>query len=181
MVEIAQEIADEIKLLPNNKPLILLGHSMGAVIALETTKQLEKNGIAITHLFASGSRNGPLPKKEIYIEEDEKTFCKNLIKMGGTNPEALKDPMFLELVLPSIRADGKMFNKYKMDKKIKTQCSITTIYGNNDHHADIRPWSNITLNNFREFCVVGDHFYLNKNPPYQIIMDTIEKSNTNKK
>lgn len=168
LIEIAEAVATIIEPVAQ-LPLILFGHSMGAVVALETARSLEKKGIEIKHLFASGSRNGPLLKETMNIEEDNAELCKHLVEMGGTDSEAIKDPLFLELILPSIRADGKMFSQYKMNFQPKLQCSITTIYGESDGHADVRPWQKITSGKFEENSVSGNHFYLISNPPYNLI------------
>jgi surfactin synthase thioesterase subunit len=157
--QISIAIANAIQPL-KNLPLVLFGHSMGAVIALETARALEEKGIFITHLFASGSRNGPSPQKQKYIEEDNKSLCKHLVEMGGTAADAVNDPIFCEIVLPSIRADGKMFHEYNMDLEPRLNCPVTTIYGNVDDHADIRPWGDLAPGKFYEECVPGDHFYL---------------------
>lgn len=171
--KVAQEVAKAVEPL-KALPLILFGHSMGAAVALETARALETKGVEVAHLFASGSRNGLLPKKEIYIEEDDTSLCKHLVEMGGTDSEAVNDPMFLELVLPSIRADGKMFNEYDMRLEPNLRCSVTIIYGDVDNHADIRPWKTITSGILNEKCVPGGHFYLITDPPYKLIMNVTE-------
>jgi pyochelin biosynthetic protein PchC len=169
--QLAWGIAEAIAPL-NDSPLILFGHSLGAAVALETARALEEKGIEIMHLFASGSRNGPCPLRPAYIEEDDESLCSHLVEMGGTSSENVNDPTFRELVFPSIRADGKMFHEYKMTIYPQLQCPITTIYGHVDHHADIRPWEDLTLGEFCENKVTGDHFYLISNPPLDIIQET---------
>ncbi len=161
-----------------NDSIVLFGHSMGAVVALETARELEKMGIKITHLFASGSRNGPCPPLQTYIEEDDQMLCKQLVEMGGTKQEAIEDPIFCELVLPSIRADGKMFHAYEMNAEPLLQCPVTTIFGAEDEHADIRPWQDLAPFGFIEYCVSGDHFYLISEPPFSIINNSL---NTHKR
>lgn len=168
IVDLAKNIAAAVQEI-SDLPLVLFGHSMGAAIAFETAKFLEGRGTKISHLLASGSRNGPFPNKETYIEEDDENLCKHLIEMGGTSAEIINDPIFLDLVLPSIRADGKMFHEYKTESQSIITCPITTIYGDNDIHTDIRPWAQMTSGPFREEIVNGDHFYLISNPPYDLI------------
>jgi len=173
LLHLAKDIAKAVEPL-TDLPLVLFGHSMGAAVALETARALEKKGVLIIHLFASGSRNGPCPPREQYAEEGDESLCKNLIEMGGTNPEAAKDPIFFELVLPAIRADGKMFHEYEMDFEPYLNCPVTTIYGDVDNHADVRPWQKITSAQISEQCVTGNHFYLISEPPFDIIKKGIE-------
>lgn len=165
--DLAIHIANAIEPLANCQ-IALFGHSMGAAIALETARALETRGISVAHLFASGSKHGPLPFKSRGSStiEDDATICEQLIQMGGTDPELVTDPLFLELILPSVRADGQMFHAYDMALDPPLKCPVTTIYGDNDIHADIRPWRDITLTEFNEYQVVGDHFYLVSTPPF---------------
>lgn len=179
LCHLSKDIAKAIEPLAD-LPLVLFGHSMGAAVALETARALEKKSVLIAHLFASGSRNGPCPIREKYVEEDNESLCKNLIEMGGTDPEAVKDPIFFELVLPSIHADGKMFHEYEMDLQPRLNCPVTTIYGDMDYHADIRPWRDLTSGRFYEQRVLGDHFYLISEPPFDIIRKAVETSSTSK-
>ena len=176
---LASQITSAIQPL-NDLPLILFGHSMGAAVALEVARSLENSGYSISHLIASGSRNGPLPQKEPHVEEDDESLCKHLVEMGGMASDVINDPIFLDLVLPSIRADGKMFKEYNMSINKKIKCPITTFYGDIDEHADIRPWESITNNVFNEICVKGDHFYLIDMPPYKYIREIVKSSNLSK-
>lgn len=166
--QLAYQISEAIEALAVDT-VALFGHSMGAAIALETARCLEARGVNITHLIASGSRNGTLPPPYMQTPEDDDddTLCDQLVNMGGTDPEVTADPVFRELVLPSVRADAQMFHAYKMKPLPTLKCPVTTIYGDLDVHADIRPWRDLAAGGFKEFCVTGDHFYLISMPPFK--------------
>ena len=156
-------------------PTLLFGHSMGAPIALETARELEKNDFPIIHLIASGSRNGLCPKKENYTLESDEELCQQLVEMGGTTQEMVDDPIFRDIALPPVRADGMMFHSYETDNNPQLKCSISTICGDVDLHHDIRPWKSLTRGNFKEYEVSGDHFYLIKYPPFEILHEIMRK------
>lgn len=161
----------------SNVPLVFFGHSMGAVVALETAVTLQAQGIELMHLFVSGSRNGKLPLKVVLEEEkDDDVICEQIIQMGGTDPNIVSDPIFRELILPAIKADGKMFNEYEMKLQMLLNCPITAIYGDEDTHADIRPWNQLTQLRFDEICVSGDHFYLVSSPPFSMLRRSLQLS-----
>lgn len=175
LVELSKDISRAIYNIVDDRPIAFFGHSMGAAIALETARSLESLGVSIYHLFASGSRNGVCPPSNISKEvEDDHTICTQLLELGGTDPEIVNDPIFKELILPSVRADGKMFHNYKMTPKPFLQCQVTTIYGDKDPHADIRPWYTLAPNGFEEKCVHGNHFYLITTPPFNIIHESLK-------
>ncbi|MFI9393191.1 thioesterase II family protein [Streptomyces bauhiniae] len=167
-------LADDIAraLLPlADRPLVLFGHSLGAAVALETARSLQDRGVGIAHLFASGSRNAPLPEPEPFTDDDEDdaTVAARLVAMGGTDPELAADPFFQELVIPYVRADGRLFHSYAMDPGPLLTCPVTTIVGDADADADLRPWPELTSGPFRERTVRGGHFYLIDEPPYALV------------
>src|SRR5438105_6358174 len=160
--QMAGEIADAVE--PRaGRDLALFGHSMGAPIALETARCLEARGVPLSHLFASGSRDAPVPPREPAAPdndlEDGDVVIERLVRLGGTDAELANDPLFQELVLPYIIGDGRMFHAYVMSQQPLLRCPVTTVVGDVDHEADCRPWSELTTGPFREAAVRGDHFY----------------------
>ncbi|MFY1653612.1 thioesterase II family protein [Solwaraspora sp. WMMB762] len=173
LVQLAARIAAAVRPLAGS-PLVFFGHSMGAAVALETARHLETDGVPVAHLFASGSRNAPLPEPEELTEEepdDDPTTIARLISLGGTDPEVAADPFFQELVLPYIRSDGRMFHAYVRAFRVEPllRCPVTTIVGREDVDADCRPWPELTRGPFHEEVVAGDHFYLTSDPPFGLL------------
>lgn len=170
----ASEVAEA--LLPlADRPLALFGHSMGAAVALETARSLQARGVHIVHLFASGSRNAPLPTPEPFTEDedDDATVAARLVGMGGTDPELAADPFFQQLVIPYVRADGRLFHGYTMTPAPVLTCPVTTIVGDCDADADRRPWPELTYGPFRERTMRGGHFYLIDEPPYALVEEVL--------
>lgn len=166
---LAQEIADAVTPLAD-RPVALFGHSMGAPVALETAAALEARGIQPVRLFASGSRNAPYPSAGArQDEEDDAAVVEQLLTLGGTDPELAADPEFQELVLPYVRADGSMFHAYVPEPDLSVRCPVTTITGDADEDADLRPWAELTRGALEEHGVAGDHFYLVAAPPHALI------------
>ncbi|MFF3222390.1 thioesterase II family protein [Nocardia suismassiliense] len=159
----------------SDRPMALFGHSMGAVVALETARHLEEQGISVAHLFASGSRNAPLPDSAAdQAEEDPDMLSQRLIDLGGTNAELVADPFFQELVLPYILGDARMFHSYSNRALPLLRCPVTTIFGDADADSDRRPWPELTEGTFCEQLVSGDHFYLTPNPPFDLIRTSLD-------
>lgn len=173
--EVAAEIAEALTGIAD-RPLALFGHSMGAVVALETARALQARGVQVAHLFASGSRDGALPSPEDAVrvgeEEDDAATVQRLLELGGTDAEVAADPAFQELILPYVRADGRMFHAYEHRAAPVLQCPVTTIVGDADGDADSRPWSTLT-SEFRQQVVPGDHFYLRAVPPLALVADAV--------
>lgn len=170
--EMADAIAEAVVPLAD-RPVALFGHSLGAVVALETARSLEARGVAVAHLVVSGSKEGPLPAPdEPDADEDDDATILRLLELGGTPPELAADPDFQELVLPYVRADGRMFHDYEHRAEPALRCPVTAIAGDVDVDADRRPWTELTPV-FREHVVQGDHFYLIAEPPYALVADIL--------
>jgi surfactin synthase thioesterase subunit len=165
--QLGRDIAAALILLAD-RPLALFGHSMGAVVALETARSLESRGIRVAHLFASGSRNAAALPTPVASHQDAGTIDQ-LVGFGGTDPELAADPLFQELVLPYVHSDGRMFHAYELDLHPPLHCPVTTIVGDRDTDADRRPWNQLTRGPLHEHPVVGDHFYLIAEPPYALL------------
>ncbi|MEU5028183.1 thioesterase II family protein [Streptomyces milbemycinicus] len=171
LVQLAADIADALEPLAD-LPLAFFGHSMGAPVALETARALQRRGIHIEHLFASGSRDAPLPTG-LVAEEDPDLLFEDLVRMGGTDAEMAADPIFQEVVLPYLIADGRMFHRYTMAPEPLLSCPVTTIVGDQDDDADRRPWSALSTVPVQEVGVPGNHFYLIADPPYSLLRETL--------
>ena len=169
---LADDIAEALVSLAD-RPLVLFGHSMGAPVALETALGLQSREVPVAHLFASGSRNAPLPEPKPYIEEDDATIAAQLMSMGGTDPELAADPFFQELVIPYVRADGRLFHEYTQEPGALLGCPVTSIVGESDTDADQRPWSELTSGPFDERTVEGGHFYLIDEPPHSLLEEVL--------
>jgi pyochelin biosynthetic protein PchC len=178
MVSLAQDIAGALVLLAD-RPMVFFGHSMGAIVALETARALQAAGVEPAHLVASGSRDVPAgetvsPDEDSEDEEDDATVLARLVRLGGTDAELAEDPMFQELVLPYIRSDGRMFRAYRLQPTPRLGCPVTTVVGDTDTDADRRPWRALTTGAHREVSVHGNHFYLVDKPPMDVVRRALE-------
>lgn len=157
-------------------PLALFGHSLGAVVALETARALDTMGRPAAHLFASGSRNTALPgpdEQDGRAADGEATAIQ-LLELGGTPRELTSDPEFLELVLPYVQADTRLYHGYRHSAVPVLSCPVTTIAGDADTYADRRPWRGLTRS-LTEHIVPGHHFYLLDHPPADLIASALDR------
>jgi len=174
--QLAMDFAKSIEAIAD-RPIALFGHSMGAVVALEAARVLEARGVRIVRLFASGSQHGPCSVRHAeLVDEDDDAVAEQLVQLGGTQREMAVDPIFRELVLPSVRADGQMFHAYEMSMAPRLRCPVTTIVGDADLQADTRPWSDLAPTGFEERTVSGDHFYLIAHPPFAVLRACLDAS-----
>jgi len=172
LIGLARDIATDILRL-GERPVALFGHSLGAVVGLEVALALTQRGSSPQHMFASGSRSGtlphPTPKAFLRPEDVER----DLIRMGGTDPDLLAEQDFRDLVIPYLLADSEMYHGYTANPLGRLKCPVSSIFGTSDSDADVRPWDEITTGSFREHNVAGGHFYLIEQPPWTLIETTL--------
>ncbi|MDJ0460424.1 alpha/beta fold hydrolase [Streptomyces sp. H27-C3] len=119
LVPMARHIADELRPMMEERPTTLFGHSMGAVVAYEVARALEAGGTRVGHLFASGARAPQLMRA-------------TLVELGQTDAELLRNPAFMELVMPYIAADFRMLAAYEGEGRTPLDCPVTALLGASD-------------------------------------------------
>ena len=158
-------------------PVALFGHSMGAVVAFEAARAMEPAGTTPLALFVSGSMDGQVAppdsaggssgSDQTEVSDDE--LVAQLKAMGSIDDSLIDSVEFRELVLPYVRSDGQIFREYRLIETPTLRCPIVAIVGDIDTDANVFPWSDLTRTSFRQHIVPGGHFYLQHDPPGEII------------
>nr|WMP36116.1 thioesterase [Streptomyces sp.] len=148
-------------------PLAFFGHSMGASVAYEVSLRLQQQKkFSVSALFVSG-RSGP-GREQIrpLSEADEDQLMQELRELGGTDAQAFDDAELRELVLPTIRADYRLIEKYAATRGgVVVNAPVTAYYGKQDADVDgdsVKAWAETTHSDFCVLPFEGGHFYLLK-------------------
>ncbi len=148
-----------------SKPFAFFGHSMGALIAYETARQLTLDyGIQPVHLFVSGAAAPHIaePNPLHGLRDDE--FFEEIRKLGGMPDEVLESEELIQLVLPTLRADFTLAETYKCLYDDPIACPISAFAGESDPLAsftDVEQWERHSLAKTTVRIYPGGHFFLN--------------------
>ncbi|MFI2511107.1 thioesterase II family protein [Streptomyces sp. NPDC018972] len=164
-----QELADEIAGLMgdwNDLPVVLLGNSMGALVAFEVAFRLENMGVAPLSLFACG-RVGPMLGKdeETHLKDDD-VFLREMALLGGMGSELLQDEEIIDLVLPPMRADYRIAETYRCSPGTRLSVPIHVHIGKDDPKVteeQAAEWKHSTTGEFTLDTHEGGHFFFTDN------------------
>ena len=153
------------------------GHSLGGLVAYETALRIRKMNLDLPkHIFLSGCtpphiKYGEkilhlLPKEEFLIE---------LIELGGMSEDILNNQELLELYLPVIRADYRIYELYKckpVQEPLSVNCTVLTGY-DDASVKNIIEWKMYTSKNFQIRYFEGGHFSIHTQ--FTNLIKTIEE------
>jgi len=149
-------------------PVALFGHSMGAIVAFEVARRLERNaGISLLALIVSGRRGPATHRTETVHLRGAEGVATEMRRLSGTNAVLLDDKELTEMVLPATRSDYKAIETYRYEPGPRLSCPILALAGESDPlttKVEIEDWAQHTNGEFALEIYAGGHFYLNDRP-----------------
>ncbi|MFI9007981.1 thioesterase II family protein [Actinosynnema sp. NPDC053489] len=153
-----------------DRPVVLFGHSMGAAIGYEVTRRCEERGHPPALLVASGF---PAPHRrvpdDLHTRDDDALVAEITRVSGAADTVALASPDLRELLLPMIRADYRLIERYAPAAPPPVSTPLVVYRGDADPDVDHdlgEAWRDLAasgeLREHRAFD--GGHFYFRHDP-----------------
>lgn len=160
LVPLSQEILHY-----SDKPLVIYGHSMGAIMAHELAQALDHH-LFFKHLVLSGRRSPNTSSKisKTISNLPKRKFLEEIRRLGGTPEEVFNDLDLLDYLYPILLSDFKLSEKYEpKTNRIKLSVPITVMGGDEDDYAnknDLVGWESETKSVFELGMYKGGHFFI---------------------
>ena len=144
-------------------PLVIFGHSLGAVLGFEVTRRLEADGHGPVRLFASGRRAPSTHRDEAVHQRDDAGIWDEVRRLNGTVSSLLSNEEIMRAALPALRADYRAVETYSCAPDITVNCPISVLVGQDDPKTTLdeaRAWARHTSGSFELHVFPGGHFFL---------------------
>jgi len=163
--ELLGDLADALESHADQKPLALLGHSFGGLIAYEVARELERRGTRWPkHLFVSGCRAPHRLDGDVRLPDDDDRLVVEVDRRYGAVPTAVRrEPELLARFMPILRADLELARSYVWRPGQKLRCPITALAGADDRTGppgEVQHWREHTHGQFRAVTLPGAHFFI---------------------
>lgn len=150
-----------------DKPFVLFGHSVGALMAFEVVRRLGalRHGLPL-ELIVGGKRapHEPIDRTPMH-ELSDPDLIERLRKFGGTPQAVLDTPELLELFLPRLRADFEINETYRHAEGSGLPVPVTVLGGVDDPEttpATLQAWERHADAGFRLRMYPGGHFFIHQ-------------------
>jgi medium-chain acyl-[acyl-carrier-protein] hydrolase len=147
-------------------PFAFFGHSLGSLISFELARRLRRQkALCPLQLFISGCRAPQIPDPDPPIHHlPDAEFIKELSRFNGTPKAVLDNPELMEVFLPLLRSDIRLYETYVYHHEAPLDCPITAFGGLEDEEVsreELAAWCDQTRNRYSMQMFPGDHFFLN--------------------
>ncbi|MDR1431793.1 MAG: alpha/beta fold hydrolase [Propionibacteriaceae bacterium] len=166
LLELAREISAAALETVRAGSLVVLGHSMGALVAFETALQLADRGVQPELLVVSALAPQVEPRLLTARSGDPAGSGQLLTQLLQLDPEFEKVAAYPELADFAVRivsADLDMMSGHRLSQRPLGATPILTLAGTDDpavNPAELRAWRSRTTGAFSQSEFPGRHFYL---------------------
>ncbi|MFB6719453.1 thioesterase II family protein [Kribbella sp. NPDC056345] len=147
------------------RPFALYGHSFGALLAFEVTRELHRRELPLPERLFLGACRPPWLAAEHAIRLGglgDEEFVDAVMAMGGTAWDLRSEPELLAYLLRGARGDFEWMAAYRYVETSPLPVPVVAIAGTEDPLApadELAGWSVVTSAGFALHTVPGGHFF----------------------
>lgn len=163
MATMAEQVANALRPLLD-LPLSFFGHSMGTGLAYEVATLLErKEGVVAEHIFVSARPAPHVIDGEHRHRLSDEDLVAAMRRLGGPDAEVFDHAGLLPLILPPLRADLALLDRYRPQRLTPLRAPVTVFGGESDDTCPVSllpTWAAATVAGVRVQTFPGGHHYL---------------------
>lgn len=149
-------------------PVVLFGHSMGALLAYETCRRLEQAGQVGRALLIVSGRRSPSLGRPVQVDPHDDASILAELSLLGTELTEFTDEDVAELFLPALRGDYQALAGYRyVADAVPLGCPVRVFHGDADPRVgteEATAWAQCTSRDVEVRSFPGDHFYFRDRP-----------------
>lgn len=146
-----------------DRPLALFGHSLGAVVAYEVAVRLQRQAVALGHLFVSAHPAPQCQRGGTLHTGPDQALLDDVQRLAGRPNPLLADPDLRGMFLPSLRNDYRIVETYGRAAPPPLDARITVLFPEQDPEvnlAEAQAWQAASHQPLHLQRWAGEHFYL---------------------
>lgn len=163
---LAAALANELSRHALDRPFVLLGHSMGALLVFEITRSLRRAGHVQPHLLVLSGCPAPHSiaiAEPLHALPDDELMRVLQQRYGGIPTVVGANPELWSLLAPVIRADFQMIETYSYVEEPPLEVSMLVLGGTEDAAVSagrLMDWRRHTTQACNVRLLPGGHFFL---------------------
>jgi medium-chain acyl-[acyl-carrier-protein] hydrolase len=180
--DIVEPLARAIEPLLQAPKLVVFGHSLGALLAVELAYELRRRGLRPPTLLVVSGRTVPGTGRTLRLHElPDRHLIREVQRIyGGIPREILVEPAMLKRMLPILRADLAVNeNHLAANDEGPLDSGILALGGTEDPHVtrtELELWRNRTTGAFQCAQFEGGHFYLSSEKGQSWVIERISQT-----
>ncbi|WP_051286972.1 thioesterase II family protein [Paenibacillus taiwanensis] len=163
-------------ILSDDKPVVLFGHSMGALLSYEWLRRQHVNGGRLPDRAILSARSAPqfVEIEESIIDLPDGPFIEKVAEYGAADASVLSLPEMRDVFVPILRADFAIIERHTQqssDSESESESAravdpipvpVQIWYGEDDHslRGEMEGWKHWFHHDFQVECFPGNHFYI---------------------
>ena len=167
LTDVSDVIAVLAELFVDDVPTAIYGHSLGGILGFELCAALTLRGSTPVRFFAGACRPSHVPDPYQLHRLSESDFVEALRERGGIAEEILSEPELREFLLPLLRADLMLAERWQRPEPLRLGIPISVCAAPADLVVpwDVTSrWSDCAADTWERQAFAGDHFFIRSNP-----------------
>lgn len=167
----------------SKKPFVLLGCSLGALIAFRCALRLEKLGTPAQRLILCAHSAPQLPVPGYKSSMGIEMLPEEVMKLGGLSEELIRSEEFHKYFLPIIFLDYQLHDSFKYQGERLMKTPVDSFYGSGDIYFgrdSMLAWSSAVEGGVSCTEIEGNHFFAYSSEKFQNELERICLIVTNK-